>query len=78
MNSAIKRLTAVCVSALMALALFPTAPVRAEEDIPVWAQDPNYQEEEPLTAQEELPSSFDLRDRGVVTPVRLQDPYATC
>ena len=78
MNSAIKRLTAACVSALMALALFPTTPVRAEEDIPVWAQDPNYQEEEPLTAQEELPSSFDLRDTGVVTPVKLQDPHATC
>ena len=78
MNSAIKRFTAACVSALMALALFPTTPVRAEEDIPVWAQDPNYQEEEPLTAQEELPSSFDLRDRGVVTPVKLQDPHATC
>lgn len=25
-----------------------------------------------------LPESFDLRDRGVVTPVKLQNPWGTC
>lgn len=75
MNSAVKRATSVFVSALMVLALFPIASVRAEEDLPVWAQDPEYHQGENLTTQEELPPSFDLRDRGVVTPVKLQDPY---
>lgn len=26
----------------------------------------------------ELPEKFDLRDRGVVTPVKMQDPFAAC
>ena len=29
-------------------------------------------------AEEELPSKFDLRDRGVVTPVKMQDPWSDC
>ena len=28
--------------------------------------------------EEELPSSFDLRERGVVTPVKTQRPWSTC
>lgn len=31
-----------------------------------------------LTAASEFPSEFDLRDLGVVTPVKLQDPWGTC
>ncbi len=30
------------------------------------------------TTASELPSKLDLRDRGVVTPVKLQDPWGTC
>ena len=28
--------------------------------------------------ENELPASFDLRDRGVVTPIRIQDPWGSC
>lgn len=31
-----------------------------------------------LTPQEDLPSQYDLRDKGVVTPVRLQSPWSSC
>lgn len=30
------------------------------------------------SARETLPAAFDLRDQGVVTPVKLQNPWATC
>lgn len=30
------------------------------------------------TASEVLPDTFDLRDRGVVTPVKFQNPWGTC
>lgn len=30
------------------------------------------------SARETLPATFDLRDQGVVTPVKLQNPWATC
>ena len=29
-------------------------------------------------AEEEFPTHFDLRDRGVVTPVKFQNPYGSC
>ena len=34
----------------------------------------------PVTANAdgEFPSSFDLRDKGVVTPVKLQNPWQDC
>ena len=31
-----------------------------------------------LSADEAFPAAFDLRDRGVVTPVKLQNPWGTC
>ena len=31
-----------------------------------------------LEAREALPSSYDLRDKGVVTPVKRQNPWGTC
>ena len=31
-----------------------------------------------LAAREALPSSYDLRDKGVVTPVKRQNPWGTC
>ena len=36
--------------------------------------------EEPADSEEtpEIPSGFDLRDNGVVTPVKTQDPWQTC
>ena len=40
-----------------------------QSGLPEWAQDPDFQETAPLLAQGELPAQFDLRERGVVTPV---------
>ena len=34
--------------------------------------------ENTMTAAGEFPSRFDLRDLGLVTPVKLQDPWGTC
>ena len=34
--------------------------------------------EDTMTAAGEFPSRFDLRDLGLVTPVKLQDPWGTC
>ena len=62
----------------LACALAPATPVYAEEYLPEWAQDPNDHEATLLQAQDDLPSQFDLRDRGVVTSVKLQDPWAVC
>ena len=46
--------------------------------LPEWVQDSDFQEPASLLAQGELPARFDLRERGVVTPVKIQDPWATC
>ena len=61
-----------------------TMSLRAHEDqagqlgLPEWVQDSDLQETMPLLAQGELPARFDLRERGVVTPVKMRDPWATC
>ncbi len=33
---------------------------------------------DPIGLQADLPASYDLRDEGVVTPVKLQNPWGTC
>ena len=78
MNPTAKRLVSAMMAACMACALVPATPARAEEDLPEWAGDANYQEVTLLQPQEDLPAKLDLRDRGVVTPVRLQNPWASC
>ena len=61
-----------------------TMPLQAHVDqaglssLPEWAQDPNFQETVSLLTQGDLPARFDLRERGVVTPVKTQNPWATC
>ena len=45
-------------------------------DIPEWAVDDGG--EAPLATQAALPAKYDLRDTGVVTPVKLQNPWGSC
>ena len=78
MNSTVKRIVGAVIAASMACALVPATPVRAEEDLPEWARDPDYHEVTLLQPQEDLPAQFDLRDKGVVTPVKQQNPWASC
>ena len=50
-----------------------------ETGVPEWAVDDDPEAAEPkLTAQAALPSRYDLRDDGFVTPVKLQTPWQTC
>ena len=48
----------------------------AISDVPEWAVDDGTSGA--LTAQAELPASFDMRDKGWVTPVKQQGPWQTC
>ena len=48
----------------------------ASADVPAWAVDDG--SEGGLTAQAELPATFDMRDKGWVTPVKQQSPWQTC
>ena len=48
----------------------------AQEEICLWAVDDGG---EPLVgARSELPAKYDLRDEGLVTPVKLQNPWGSC
>ena len=91
MGLAVKRIIAVAVAAALAFVIAPATTVHAEEYVPQWAQDIDSHgvtflqaqdfgshEATQLQAQGDMPSKFDLRDRGVVTPVKIQDPWATC
>ena len=57
-----KKTARIITSALLALTL------AAQACLPAIAAD----------SEDALPSSFDLRDRGVVTPVKQQEPFGTC
>ena len=74
MGSTLKRIIAVMMAASLVCILVPGTTIRAEVYIPEWAQDPSSYEEVPLQVQEDLPAKLDLRDRGVVTCVKIQDP----
>ena len=45
-------------------------------DVPEWADGGGFAGD--LTTQAALPASFDMRDKGWVTPVKLQNPWQTC
>ncbi len=50
----------------------------ASSDTPEWAVvDEEVQAVEP-TLQEELPAYYDMREKGLVTPVKRQNPWGTC
>ena len=47
--------------------------------IPEWAiDDGDNAQESPLTAQAAIPSTYDLRSEGLVTPVKFQNPWGSC
>jgi len=50
----------------------------AEEEVPAWAQDTGEDADQAVSVQATFPSKFDLRDKGLATPVRLQNPYSSC
>ena len=55
------------------------ADVASAADTPEWAVDDGENwVDYPLGAQADLPSSYDLRPYGVVTPVKLQNPWGSC
>ena len=46
-------------------------------DVPEWAAD-NGQHSPALSAQASIPDQYDLRNDGLVTPVKLQNPWSSC
>lgn len=82
---------AVSVSMVLSLAFTPaTASAWGEEfdpsaedqtaqaGVPEWAVDDGENQEDWLSEQAALPSYYDLRDEGLVTPVKLQNPWQSC
>ena len=69
----IQRIPAALTALALAASLLPAA--AAAEPLPQWAPDPGGP---PAVLQSDLPESFDLRDRGVVTPVKRQTPFGSC
>ena len=71
-----------CVSTSIALALSlaatPAGVARADalDSVPEWAVDDGSLKDAAKPVA--LPASFDMRDRGWVTPVKLQNPWGTC
>ena len=61
--------------------LVPTVAVAVTgtaSDLPEWAQDDGDHAEGPLGVQASLPSKYDLRNDGFVTPVKQQGPFMSC
>lgn len=51
----------------------------ATDDVPEWAIDDGQDEDtREVTAQAALPSTYDLRTEGLVTPVKFQNPWGSC
>ena len=46
------------------------------KDVPEWAIDDGVPQKASLQA--ELPAKYDLRDEGLVTPPKLQNPWGSC
>ena len=68
---------------MVALSLAAAPGVARAEDaasVPEWAIDDggDDQGEAGLTAQAELPAAYDLRNDGLVTPVKRQNPWGSC
>ena len=78
---------------LVILSVLPAVPANAQElwgkevtiparsgngEIPFWARDTGEGPEKSLEPKAAFPEKFDLRDKGAVTSVKLQNPYATC
>ncbi len=76
----LKRVISPVVSASMVFS-FMIAPAIANADetpgVPEWAIDDG-QSASALSIQAEVPSKYDLRDDGLVTPVKLQNPWGSC
>ncbi len=47
-------------------------------DVPEWAQDTGESTPDAMTTQAALPQKYDLRDDGLVTPVKQQGPFQSC
>ncbi|MBO7674395.1 MAG: hypothetical protein J6S63_05245, partial [Atopobiaceae bacterium] len=75
-----KVITSLLVATAVFVGLSPVSQARAEGDVPEWARDTGEQEGAVFEAQADLPAFFDLRQSfpNSVTPVRCQNPYATC
>lgn len=75
-----KTVTSLLVVATMIVGSVPAVPARAEGNVPVWARDTGERVGTIFEAQADLPTSFDLRESfpNNVTPVKCQNPYATC
>ncbi|MBQ4514614.1 MAG: sortase [Anaerolineaceae bacterium] len=53
-------------------------PSFGDGEIPFWAQDTGENLEKAPEPKASFPEKFDLRDKGVITSVKLQDPFSTC
>lgn len=69
------------VGAALVASLVPGMAVADESpqaDVPEWALDDGSAGPVGLSAQSSLPSSYDLRDDGLVTPVKQKGPFGAC
>ncbi|MBO7675109.1 MAG: hypothetical protein J6S63_08885 [Atopobiaceae bacterium] len=55
-----------------------TAQESASSDTPEWAVVDEEAEDQDTTAQAELPAQYDMREKGLVTPVKRQNPWGAC
>ena len=63
----------------MTLSLAPTPLIAEEADaVPEWAVDDGGAQDEGLAPSAELPHTYDLRNDGLVTPVKYQNPWNSC
>ena len=62
---------------VMAFAV-PVTASADEGDVPEWAIDDGGDEDEGLQAHTDFPTAYDLRNEGVVTPVKKQSPWGSC
>ncbi len=68
------------VTLAMAFASVPSIAFANEEpsdQTPEWAVDDGTHDEA-ITAQAEIPTAYDMRTEGLVTPVKLQNPWSSC
>ena len=77
----LKKILAILLVMVMSSSMVVMAGADAESKLEytVEAAVPSQEETEETTDGEtELPSKFDLRDEGLVTPVKLQNPWSSC
>ena len=68
-----KRLISMCAAVALTVTMMPAAPALIAGDMP---SADSFQAE--AAAKKKFPARYDLRKKGLVTPVKMQDPFSSC